>query len=326
MPGPVRQSNLVAQSSVASSAVTGATINGVAAGNTLVALVVAHRPSSASSNLVSGYGTTIGGSSANTWTNVLRAGLLDTGGVWYTEVTAWIASNVSAGNTIGLPTFAFSDALTVFSHMDEWSGIATASPVDKTATATESGAAGTLTVGPTSTLSQASEVVIAAIGNRYNYSWNGSSSGAGTAPTGYTVLQGSTDNSAGNVAQTVYKEVTATTAVSAAWTYVTGYGPVAAGLFTLKQGSSTLRLEVDSIDSADITGTTGWTFWAWSGDPLDAAAAKRWTSYSASISSGKLVFPDAPPGATAGSTWNVYGYQPGGTLTTGMMTGTVRAV
>ena len=316
MPGPVRQSNLVFQAGIDASAINGATINGVESGNTLVAIVVAHRPSSGTGNIVSGYATTIGATPTNTWTLIARAGRLEPAGVWYSEVTAWIASNVAAGNTVGKPTFSLTDALTVFSHMDEWSGIATSSPVDKTATADESGAAGTLTVGPTGTLSQASEVVIGAIGNRYNYSW--------TSPSGFTVLQSTTDNSTGNVAQSLYREVSATTSLSATWSYVTGYGPAVGVLFTLKQGTTTLRLEVDNID-ADITGTTGWTFWAWPGDPLDSAASKRWTSYSATLSSGKLVFPDAPSGAAENSTWNVMGYQPSGTLTTGFMSGTVRA-
>lgn len=327
MPGPVRQSNLVLQSGVASSSVSGATIAGVAAGNTLVAIVVAHRPSSATANLVTGYGTTIGGTSANTWSNILRVGRLASDGVWYSEITAWIASGVSAGTTVGLPTFAFSDSLTVFSHMDEWAGIATASPLDKTSTTSLAAATGTasITVGPTAALAQASEVVIAAVSNRYNFVWNGTYSSPGAPPSTYTVLQGNTDNSAGNVAQTAYKEVTATTAVSATWSFADGYGPTCAAIFTLRQASSTLRLEVDNIDATDITGTTGWTFWAWSGDPLDAPAAKRWTAYSASLSSGKLVFPDAPPGAAVNSTWNVFGYQPSGTRTTGLMAGIVRA-
>jgi hypothetical protein len=326
MPGPVRQSNLVVQGSVTPAALTGATITGVASGNTLVSIVVAYYPTAADTNICTGYGTTIGGSAANTWSNVLRVRSAVFDGVWYAELTAWIASNVSAGDTVGKPTFAASTEHWVFTHMDEWSGIVTSSPVDQTATAVVAAAAGTasVTVGPTSTLSQASEVVIAAVGNRYNYVWN-SGYGSGTAPSTYTVLRGTTDNTTGAVGQSAYKEVTATTAVSATWTFADGYGPTVAGLFTLKQGTTALRLEVDDIDT-EITGTTGWTFWAWSGDPLDAKADKRWTAYSATLSGGKLVFPDAPPGATDGSTWNVIGYQPSGTLTTGFMTGTVRAV
>ncbi len=326
MPGPVRQSNLVVQSNFAPASVTSATINGVASGNCLVAIVIVHYPGGSDTDLVSAYSTTISGSPANTWTNVLRSRRGDAAGVWYSELTAWVAPNASAGNTIGKPTFTQAGNHWLFSHMDEWSGIATTSPVDKTDTDTVAAGAGTtsLTTGPTATLAQASQVVIAAIGNRYNYAWNGGY-GSGTAPSTYTVLRGTTDNTTGAVGQSAYKEVSATTAVSAAWTFVAGYGPAVAGIFTLKTATTTLRLEVDDIDT-EITGTTGWTFWAWSGDPGDAAADKKWTSYAASISGGKLVFPDAPPGATDGSTWNVMGYQPSGTLTTGFMSGTVREV
>lgn len=324
MAAPIRQSSLVLQSNIAAVDVTGATINGVASGNCLTAIVVAHRPSSATTSLCTGYGTTISGVAANTWTNVLRIGRLDQDGVWYSEITAWVAPNSAAGDTVGKPTFGFTNALTVYTHMDEWTGIVTSSPVDRTSTITDVGTTNPLTVGPTSTLTEASQTVIAVVANRYNYHWNNGYSSGGNAPSGYTLVRGNVDNTNGNVAQTVYKDVAATTGVSAAWSYVENYGPVVAALFTLRQGSSTLRLEVDNIDT-EITGTTGWTFWAWSGDPLDAAAAKRWTSYDASLSGGKLIFPDAPSGAAGGSTWNVMGYQPNGTLTTGFMVGTVRA-
>jgi hypothetical protein len=323
MPGPVRQSNLVVNSAVAPASVTGATINGVEAGNCLVAIVIAYYPAGTDTDLVTGYGTTIAGSASNTFANALRVRRGDASG-WYTELTAWVAPNVSAGNTIGKPTFALTGSHWVFTHMDEWAGIATTSPVDETDTDSVAAAAGTasITVGPTGTLSQASQVVIAAAGNRYNYIWNGGY-GSGNAPSTYTVLRGITDNTGGAVGQSVYKEVTSTAAVSATWTFADGYGPAVAGIFTLKTSSATLRLEVDDIDT-EITGTTGWTFWAWAGDPDTAPAAKKWTAYAATIVSGKLVFPDAPPGATDASTWNVMGYQPSGTLTTGFMTGTVR--
>jgi hypothetical protein len=325
MPGPVRQSNLVKQANIASSAVDGATISGVVAGNALVAIVYAHRASGSSGDIVSGYGTTIGGSAANTWTLAARSKRLDDGGVWCLEMTIWVALNVAAGTTVGKPTFNFTDALYVWSHMDEWSGIATSSAVDKTDADYAINTATTITTGATATLAQASEVVITAIGTRLAYSWNGSSTGAGTAPSTYTILQGTTDNADGVTGQSAYKEVTATTGVSATWTYANAQTAVAA-IVTLKQATTTLRLEIDDIDSTDISGTTGWTFWAWSGDPLDAKAVKRWTSYAASISGTKLVFDSAPAGAAANDTYNVMGYQPSGTLTTGFMVGTVRAV
>lgn len=317
-----RQSNLVTQASVAALSVTPATINGVAAGNCLVAIVVVNTPTGADANLCTGYSTTVGGSPGNTWTNVLRQRRVNAGGVWYSEVTAWVALNVSAGNTVGTPTFAY-DNLYVYHHMDEWSGVATASAVDRTATAFADAGATTITVGPTSTLSQASELVIAVMGNGFNDNWNGSGTAPGTAPSGYTVVRGNIGTGRNN-AQTVYREVGATTAQSATWAINSTYGPSVAGIFTLKLGSTSLRLEVDNIDP-EIASTSGWTFWAWPGDPLDSAASKRWTSYGATVASGKLIFPDAPSGAALDSVWNVMGYQPSGSLTTGFMTGVVRA-
>lgn len=323
MPAPIRSSNLVIDSNVAPASLGGATINGVAAGNTLVAIVVAGYPAGVDTDLVSGYGTTVGGTPNNTWTNVLRRRLGETGGTWYVEVTAWIASSVAAGDTVGKPTVPLSGNYWIYQHMDEWTGIMSASPVDQTATASAL-TGSSLTVGPTGALAVASQTVIAAIGSRYNFVWNGDFSDPGTPPATYTTVRGTRDNVPGIVGQTVYKDVTSTTAVSASWTYATDE-PVVAGLFTLKQGSTALRLEIDDI-KPDIAGTTGWTFWAWSGNPAAAPAAKEWTAYSASVVGGKLVFPDAPTGATAGSTWNVYGYQPSGTLSIPMSTGVVRAV
>jgi hypothetical protein len=328
MPGPVRQSNLVQESNVATGTVSGATINGVASGNCLIALVYVVTPTSNSSDVVSAYSTTIGGSAANTWTLIARGKVLGADGVRCLEVTAWIAHNVSAGNTVGKPTLVPGSGNNVIHHVDEWSGIVTASAVDKTATATHSATSATsITAGPTATLAQTNEVVIGAVVTWLGYRYNGTGDGTGpgTPPTGLTILQGTTTNAFAVTGQSAYKDPAGSTAaVSAAWTYDNAQ-PSAAIIFTVKQGTTNLRLEIDNIDSTDITGTTGWTFYAWPGAPDAGAATKTWTAYSASIVSGKLVFPDAPPGATAGSTWNAMGYQPAGTLTTGFMSGTVRA-
>lgn len=326
MPGPVRQSNVVQQGNIAPAAVTAAAINGVVAGNCLIAIVVANSPTSSSADLVSAYGTTIGGSPANTWTLIARSKLLDSAGTWCVEVTAWIAHNVAAGNTEGKPTLVPASANYVWHHMDEWPGIVTASAVDKTATATAASTATSITVGPTAALAQTNEVVIAAVGTRLAYTWNGSGSGAGTKPASMdAILRGTTDNSIAATGQSSYKDPAgATTGVSATWTYANAQTAVAI-IFTIKQGTTNLRLEVDDIDSADITGTTGWTFGAWAGDPFSTLCNKKWSAYSASIVSGKLVFPDAPAGATAGATYNVSGHQEAGTKTTGWMVGTVRS-
>lgn len=323
MPALVRQSNVVAEANVAAASVSSVTITGVAAGNCLVAIVVVHSPTGNTNDLCTGFGTTISGTAANTWTLARREGELDSGGYWYSELTIWTAPNVSAGTTVGKPTFS-SDALYVRVHMDEFSGLVTTSVVDTAASGSSDNTTTQVSTGSSGTLAQASQIIVAAFGGRYQYRINNGESGPGIAPTGYTILQGTTDNSLGVIGQSVYREVSSTDAVSVTWTYgAPGVG--LAALVTLKAASAGLRLEVDNIKTS-IDTTTGWTFWAWSDDPLDGSAKKRWQSYTASVSGGKLIFPDAPAGAAAGSTFNVMGYQPSGTLTTGMMVGVVRSV
>lgn len=328
MPGPVRQSSLVNEAARDDANVAGALINGVASGSLLVAVVVAFCNTSVQSgNIVSGYGTTIGGSPANTWSLAKR--IAQTVGVWRTEITVWVAHNVSAGNTTGKPTFTSStnEGHSVWHHLDEWTGMATSSSVDKTGDDTASDGEGALTIATTAALAQADEVVYAVAACRYNYIWNGSYDAPGTAPSTYTVIQGTTDNASLIVAQSAYKEVSSTAGVGAAWTYAEQPGDLGgvAALVTLKKSSTSLRLEIDDIDSTDMSGTTGWTIWAWAGDPASAAADKKWTGYAASITGGVLILPDAPPGASLSDTYNVSGYQPAGTKNLAWCTGVVRA-
>lgn len=319
----VRQSNLVVQDNIDGDSVTGATINGVASGNTLIAVVVAIRGGMASGDIISGYGTTIGGVASNTWSLVTGSRVAYSSGARRTEITWWIASNVAAGDTIGKPTFAFSDDSTqVFTHMDEWSGISTTSPADKAATATAAPGNATIATGSSGTLSQASELVLVAWGNRWCYQ------DPPTIPSGYTAIRSIAGNNGTNpllAGRSFYKEVSATTAVDATVSQTDDFDGSVISLVTLKLGSTSLRLEIDDIDEADITGTTGWKIGAWSGDPFTTTANKVWDGYSASVSGGKLILPDAPSGATAGATYNVVGYQPSGTKMLAFCTGTVRA-
>lgn len=329
MPALVRQSSPVFQNDVDSSTVTGAAIATVAAGATLVSFVVASRPNGAAGNIISGYGTTVNGSAGNSWGSspIGRAVSVSPDGTWYTEITAWIAHNVTAGNTVGKPDFAFEDgSTTVWTMLTEWTGLALSSAVDKFAIATAAETATTITVGPTSALAQADQVIVALVANRYNYVWNGGY-GSGTPPSTYELIAGRTDNSGGLVAQAVYKEVSTTAAVSATWTFEPEGNRTAALIFTLRKATTSLRMEVDNIDP-EIANTTNWTFGAWPGNPFQTGpagqCAKVWTGYAAVIENGKLIFPDAPPGATLGATYNVQGHQPNSTRTTAWMAGTVR--
>ena len=327
MPGPVRQSSLVNEAGRQDSTVTGASISGVASGSMLVAVCVAHCATTVQSgNIVASYGTTISGTPTNTWTLAKREA--QTIGSFRTEVSIWVAHNVAAGTTVGKPGFTSSTnpGHEIWHHMDEWEDMATSSSVDKTGSDTEGENSGTITIATTAALAQADEVVYAAAGCRYNYVWNGNYAAPGTAPSTFTVSQGTVDNT-NLVAQSAYKEVSSTAGVGATWTYAaqTGDRGAVAALATFKRSTTSLRLEIDDIDSTDMSGTTGWTIWAWAGDPASAAADKKWTGYAASITGGVLIFPDAPPGASLSDTYNVSGYQPSGTKNLAWCTGVVRA-
>lgn len=206
--------------------------------------------------------------------------------------------------------------------------MAASAAVDKTSTDTEPENSGTITIPPTATLAQADQVVYAVAASRYNFAWNGSFAAPGTPPSGFTVAQGTTDNSL-LVAQSAYREVAGTDGVGASWTYAqqTGDRGAVAALVTLRKGSTSLRLEIDSIDT-EVVGTTGWTIGAWAGNPFQTGAlgqcSRAWTGYAAVVSGGKLILPDAPPGASAGDTYTVSGFQPAGTFNLPWTTGVVR--
>jgi hypothetical protein len=325
----VRQSPLINAAGVQDSTVDGALISGVASGNMLVAVVAAHCATSVQSgDIVSGYTS----SPSNTWTLAAGSRSAQTIGSFRTETTIWVAHNVGAGATTGKPTFTSGSnpGHEVWHHMDEWADMATSASVDRAGVAVAAEDTGTITIATTGVLAQADQVVYCVAACRWNYVWNGEFTAPGNPPATYTVLQGTTDNSV-LVAQSAYKEVSSTAGVGASWSYAQQPGDrgAVASLVTLKKGgASSLRLEIDNIDTADITGTTGWTIGAWAADPFQTGAsgqcAKVWTSYSATISSGKLIFPDAPPGASLSDTYNVSGYQPTGTLNLAWTTGVVR--
>jgi hypothetical protein len=328
----IRQSALVNEAGVQNSTVTAASITGVASGNMLIAVVAAHCPTSVQTgDIVSGYTS----SPSNTWTLATGSRSAQTVGTNRTETTIWVAHNVAAGTTTGKPTFTASTnpGHLVWHHMDEWAGMVTSSSVDKAGTATAPENSPSITIASTATLAQAAQVVYCVAACRYNYDWNGSSTAPGAASATYTVVQGTTDNTSLIVAQSQYKEVTSTAGVGVTWMYAQQAGDrgAVASLATFKKaGATPLRLEIDNIDSTDITGTTGWTIGAWAQSPFQTGAAsqcsKVWTSYSATVTSGKLILPDAPPGASASDTYNVAGYQPSGTLNLAWTTGVVRVV
>lgn len=133
-------------------------------------------------------------------------GLTDVAGIYYRE-------NVSGGSN---PTIVLSQTgshvLTGYAIAVEVGSAATSSSIDQTANGQFSSTGLTASIGPTSTLAQADEIVFAA--------FCGLSSVAGTgmtdpATSGYTTLKFNSTSGLESLANLSYKIVAATTAVSA---------------------------------------------------------------------------------------------------------------
>lgn len=312
MPAPVRQSNVGTQAGVNTSTAPTATISGVLAANCLVAVVAAHRLNT-TGDLVSAYTTTIGGSNANTWTLALRQAFTSSGG-HRTELTIWVAANCAAGATVGRPTLV-NDGTSVWHHFDEYATIATTTPIDKVAGAAVASSSLAITAGPTAALVQAASMQISAVVDRFNFSWNGGGSGAGTPPTGHTILQG-TVSSTVLPAQSSWRDLSATTGVSAAWTSAeAGSHGLVAGTITLRIQSLVRRLRISNLGGVAIAATTGWEAWAWTADPLDLLPSK-YTGSNVVVSAGQILLLNPPAGIAVAQQGQALAQN--ATLTTGL--------
>lgn len=320
---PIRQSNVATQAAVSTSNGPTATVTGVIAGNCLTAVVAAYRLSTVG-DIVSAYTTTIGGSPANTWTLARREAITSVGS-HRTEITVWVAPNCAAGTTVGRPTFVNNDdSVRVWHHFDEWEDIATTTPVDKVASATTAGSVATITAGPTATLAQAATLQISAVCDRFNFSWNGSDVGAGTAPTGHTILQGTTSNAI-IAAQSSYRELSSTAGVSAAWTRPTdaGWHGTAAVTVTLRISTLVRRLRIGGLGGLPIVSTTGWVAWAWTADPKDIRAT-YYDGANVVPSAGQILLLNPPAGIVVDQQGQAIAQN--ATLTTGIVQWTCEAV
>jgi hypothetical protein len=319
---PIRQSNVGTQAGVSTSNCPTAVINGVVAANCHVAIVAAHRLSTAG-DLVSAYTTTIGGSPANTWTLARRDAITSAAG-HRTELTFWVAANCSAGDTTGKPTLVHNDDSTnVWHHFDEWAGLATSSPLDKVAGATVAAPGLSLTAGPTAALVQAASLQISAAADRFNYAWNGSGAGAGTPPTSHTILQGTTSNTI-IAAQSSYRELASTAGVSATWaTAETSSHGIVGGTITLKIQTTVRRLRIATLGGVAIAGTTGWAGWIWTADPKDVLGTYK-SGGDITVSAGVILVANPPASITTGQTGQCL--LENATLTTGLVQWTCEEV
>jgi hypothetical protein len=243
------------------------------------------------------------------------------------ETCIWYAMNVTSGaKTIALDFVNETLDNLCSWHGDSWAGVATTSALDVTA---ENGTAnphsGSFAVpasGASATLAQATELVIAVITAKWSWMWNGAyDPNGGTPPSTYTFLAGRNQDNVNELPfQSVYKETSSTTGVSAAWTLEATDSTVAA-LATFKIGTTQRRVKV--LADSSINNATGITAFAWSGDP-SSVLAQKWTSRTAEASGGIVYLPTPPAAWTTGAEVNVVLYQPAGDKkTTGFVVGKV---
>jgi hypothetical protein len=214
----------------------------------------------------------------------------------------WRARTTASGTVTVTPTLTNASANRGSMALVEMTSMASSSVVDKTAKATVLNAAANMTVGPTSTLAQATQTCIAAIWGRWWYALNGGYS-AGTAPSGWTLAAGDLDNSYFPF-QIVYKEVSATTAQSAAWDVPNLQGDGGSALLaTFKKSVGALRTRVKFKNESGIDGVSGLTVRLWDGNS-DSNNSTTYASITAE-SSGDVAYTPAPAGTTAGDTLSV---------------------
>ena len=176
----------------------------------------------------------------------------------------------------------------------------------------------TITAGPTTTLAQASEFVLAVAGSRYWWNYNGGAA----APSGYTALTSNVVNDeVGTTFQASYKNVSATTAVDATWTVPSAADGGAAIVSTFKNSGLRIRWTfVNGTAPDDIDGVTGITTYVWQSEP-EAGPADKYTGGAAEVS-GNTLFTAAPGWAAAAQTVKGVHFSSGGGASP-LMLGTV---
>lgn len=304
------------------------TLNGVSTGNALIAVVAAFRSATTiGNNLINGVESRIGGTLDRSFTLARRQQIQGAGGQ-LTEVTIWFALNVSAGNTNVILDFNYEDDSTTCRWgVDEWPSILTTGALDVTSSGTAASNTASLTTTTTATLAQAVELAIGVIGNRENFSWNGSGADPGAAPAGgWTVLRGQVQDNANDIPwQAVYRETAATSGFSITWNKAQQLdsGTVAA-VATFRIGTTNRRARF--VLDPSVNGATGITAYIWRGLPETVGNnARRYNGITAEASGGIVLVPLGTDSATyvTGESVNALLMQPAGTRGTTLLTGTI---
>ena len=298
MAAPVRSSTLKYALAVSTgNAALENTISSGAAGNATIAVVTASKDVS-SGDLVS---------AVSGHTLAVRSKYVLNGNT--VETSIWYNDNISAGPQTA--TLTLVNATTdVTWHFDEFAGLTTTSPLDKFATGAAASNSDTVGTTSTTTLAQASELVIVAAANRWNYRW-GSTFGDPQPPSPYTKLQGIDDNGIALPMISGRLDVSSTNGVSVTFSQINqGDNGASAALATFKYASTTKKVRI-KFDTA-AAATSGWTVYVWRGDPNSMSAEVKATNIT--IGAGGITDIDAGTLADLANTTavNVVAYQPSG--------------
>lgn len=286
----------------------------VTAGSLLVARIAVYNTAATSGgHLINA----VTDSKGQTWTR--RASAQNTSTSNRLWVYIYDCFNAAAGSTtVSLDCTLEDDANYISWEVSEASGVATTSANDQSATTQVAPSAATATVGPTSALSQADEIVFAIAAGKWYWQFNGS----GAAPSTYT-LDNLVNDSTYVSMQTAHKIVSATTAVSATWTFPPDQSVNDGGAFALvtyKAASAATTLRVKFILETAVNGDTGIESLVWRGNPTGAYAT-QYPAVTAEASGGIVYYSPAPTGAIAGDSVN--GILWNSTDTSGLITGVV---
>lgn len=192
-----------------------ATLSGVVAGNTIVVSVTCWQGTNGSSATPTGI--TTGGT--GTFTKDVEAASIQIGGNGWEHVrtSIWRASNVSAGTH--LVTVSWNGGTGTYGQftVTEYSGLATSTPLDQSATGTGTGTSPS--VGPSGTTTQANELVVAMFGAS---SFGTTNIGIDAATPGYTNIGIDQDSATVCAYASEFKTVAATGTQSCSWGTVAG--------------------------------------------------------------------------------------------------------
>jgi hypothetical protein len=296
-------------SSIVSNGASGTTITltrtGVPAGATLMLVAFARRNTTNTGDVVS----SVASSPSATWAGaVVLSRVPDDNGSGRFTGGLWIADNVSSGDytvTVTLTSGSIVDAqLAVFTGL-------TTSALDRTASNSVTQSATTISVGPTSAISQPDEIVVTAVGGKWWWSINPDGGGDfNGVPAGFTLIGGQPSNTTIPFAWG-YKTVSASGSTqSASHAVVDGQGDGGIALIaTLKILGGTLKARIKFKTGSGINGVSGLTAKVWVGDSDSNYSVTR-TGLTAEAS-GDLLYCDPPPGAVNGGSGQAAVYKSG---------------